>query len=450
MTRDMGGEAALQRKRHGEEVAHLLLCYGKSRDLKIRDRIVAHYSNLVESVARRFSNASEPVEDLTQEGYIGLLTAIDLYDPAKNVKFSTYATHFIIGQIKHCLRDRGKIIKEPAWLQELNQRVTRTIDALAQQEGRPPSNLEIAHMMDMTEEAVADMMMTREIFKVSSIDGTSDSDDDNSGTVDMDRKQSGHPSTSFQLPVEDKIVLETAMLKLKELEQHVLFAFYFKDLNQTEIARQMGISCNYVSHILRNATKKLKKIIATDDLRTSQLELVKMRQRLELQQAQIEQTSIVDDLTRLYNRRYYDNRLQEEVSRASRTTVEISVVFVQIFGLDAAAKHLGTLKRDEIVVGASDIIRRCVRRVDILTRYDEATFAVILPFTGATVHVVTARIESALAEWTQEKGWNRERRLLAYGVGSAVYPHDARQPAALSNMARSEAGGETYAIARAA
>ena len=250
--------------------------------------------------------------------------------------------------------------------------------------------------------------------------------------------------------MEDKIVLETAMLKLKELEQHVLFAFYFKDLNQTEIAKQMGISCNYVSHILRNATKKLKKIIATDDLRTSQLELVKMRQRLEFQQAQIEQTPIVDDLTRLYNRRYYDNRLQEEMSRASRTSVEISVVFVRIFGLDAAAKQLGTLRRDEVVVGASDVIRRCVRRVDILTRYDDTTFAAILPFTGATVHVVTARIEHALNEWTQEKGWNKDRRLLAYGIGSAVYPHDARLPATLSDLARQEASGEIYAVARAA
>ena len=258
-TRENTSAAALLRRRHEEDVAQLLAGYRQSRDLKIRDRVVTHYSNLVESVARRFSNASEPVEDLIQEGYIGLLTAVDLYDPAKNVKFSTYATHFIIGQIKHCLRDRGKIIKEPAWLQELNQRMTRTIDALAQQLSRPPTNLEIARMMDMTEEAVADMMMTREIFKVSSIDGGSENDEDNNGTVDIDRKQSAHPTASFNLPVEDKIVLETAMLKLKELEQHVLFAFYFKDLNQTEIARQMGISCNYVSHILRNATKKLKK-----------------------------------------------------------------------------------------------------------------------------------------------------------------------------------------------
>jgi RNA polymerase sigma-B factor len=439
--------AAVARKRHEEDVAQLLQHYRQYRDSKTRDRIVLQYSNLVESVARRFSNASEPVEDLAQEGYIGLLTAIDLYDPAKNVKFSTYATHFIIGQIKHCLRDRGKIIKEPAWLQELNQRMTRTIDSLAQQLSRPPTNLEVGRMMDMTEEAVADMMVTREIFKVSSIDGGSDSDEDNSGTIDLDRKQRNDPTVSFQLPLEDKVVLETAMLKLKELEQHVLYAFYFKELNQTEIARKMGISCNYVSHILRNATKKLKKIIATDDLRTTQLELVQMRQRLEYQQAQIEQTPIVDELTRLYNRRYYDNRLHEEISRASRTTVELSVVFVKLYGLDALAKQFGTLRRDEATVGAADIARRSVRRVDIITRYDDTTFALILPFTGTTVNVVTARIEEALHHWIADKGWNDNRILLTFAIGSAVYPRDARQPAVLSKIAHAEAAGETLALA---
>ena len=442
--------AALTRKRQEEDTAQLLQSYRRNRDSKIRDRIVLQYSNLVESVARRFSNASEPVEDLTQEGYIGLLTAIELYDPSKNVKFSTYATHFIIGQIKHCLRDRGKIIKEPAWLQELNQRMTRAIDALAQHLSRPPSNMEIARIMDMTEEAVADMMMTREIFKVSSIDGGNENEDDSVGTVDIERKQRNDPSVSFQLPVEDKIVLETAMLNLKELEQHVLYAFYFKDLNQTEIARQMGISCNYVSHILRNATKKLKKILATDDLRNSQLELVKMRHRLEIQQAKIEQTPIVDELTRLYNRRYYDNRLQEEVSRASRSTVELSVVFVNVTGLDALAKFLGTQRRDEALLGMTNIIQRSVRRVDIVTRYAENIFALILPFTGTTVSVVTERIDQALEELISAKGWNADRRLLTYGIGSAVYPHDSRQSDALSHLAAAEAADEPIVLARAA
>lgn len=439
-------EAAVARKRQEENTAILLHSYRQSRDEKARERLVAQYANLVESIARRFAAASEPVEDLAQEGYIGLLTAIDLYDPAKQVKFSTYATHFIIGQIKHCLRDRGKIIKEPAWLQELNQRMTRTIDALGQQLSRPPTNLEIARMMDMTEEAVTEMMMTREVFKVSSIDGGSDSEEDNGGTVDMDRKQRADPSSSFQLPVEDRIVLETAMLKLKELEQHVLHAFYFKDLNQTEIARQMGISCNYVSHILRNATKKLKNILHADELRTSQLQLTHMRQRLEMQQAQLDQMPIVDDLTRLYNRRYYDNRLQEEVSRASRTGTELSVIFVRLDGLETLSRQLGTLKRDEALTGTSDILRRSVRRVDILTRYDEQTFALILPFTGESVDVVTRRMEQNMANWLREKGWNLTRQRLTFGIGSAVFPLDSRQPETLSQLACEEAKSERDAL----
>ena len=301
----------------------LLLEYRRTNRPELRDQIVLQFIGLVESVARRFSGAAEPVEDLAQEGYIGLITAIELYDPTKNVKFSTYATHFVIGQIKHCLRDRGKIIKEPAWLQELNQRMTRVIEALTQELGHPPANLEIARMMNMTEEAVAEMMMTREVFKVSSIDGGSDSEEDNGGTVNMDRQRGKEMTVAFQLPLEERIVLDTAMLKLKELEQTVLNEFYFKDLNQTEIAKNLNISCNYVSHILRTSTKKLKKILVTEDLRDAQRKVVLMQQRLDEQQSAAEQ-QIVDGMTRLYNRHYYETRLEEELSRTSRANGEAS------------------------------------------------------------------------------------------------------------------------------
>ncbi len=230
------------------------------------------------------------------------------------------------------------------------------------------------------------------------------------------------------------------------MEQHVLHAFYFKDLNQTEIARQMGISCNYVSHILRNATKKLKNILHADELRTSQLQLTHMRQRLEMQQAQLDQMPIVDDLTRLYNRRYYDNRLQEEVSRASRTGTELSVIFVRLDGLETLSRQLGTLKRDEALTGTSDILRRSVRRVDILTRYDEQTFALILPFTGESVDVVTRRMEQNMAAWLREKGWNLTRQRLTFGIGSAVFPLDSRQPETLSRLACAESKSERDAL----
>src|SRR5689334_21103410 len=82
------------RRRADVEVLRMLHDYRTSRKPELRYRIVLQYTNLVESVARRFSGATEPAADLAQEGYIGLITAVDLYDPAKNVKFSTYATHF--------------------------------------------------------------------------------------------------------------------------------------------------------------------------------------------------------------------------------------------------------------------------------------------------------------------------------------------------------------------
>jgi RNA polymerase sigma-B factor len=437
-----------QRKRAEEEVLQLLLEYRQARSLELRDRIVLQYTSLVESVARRFAGSAEPVEDLAQEGYIGLITAIDLYDPAKNVKFSTYATHFIIGQIKHCLRDRGKIIKEPAWLQELNQRMTRAIDTLAQQLSRPPTNAEIAQLMGLAEEAVTEMMTTRETFKVTSIDGGSSNGEEDGGAIDIERKAATEVAVSFQLPVEERIVLETAMEKLKALEQTVLFEFYYKDLNQTEIARRLGISCNYVSHILRNSTKKLKKILVTDELRDTQLKMTLMRRRLEEQQAHLEQTPIVDGLTRFYNRHYFENRLEEELSRASRMNSEVAVLFIMLGGLEAFTRVQGTLKGDDAVLGSADIIRKTVRRVDIITRYNADTFALILPFTGPNVQIVRSRLETALSAWLEAQGWDAGRAPLTLGLGSATYPRDATQPQALSSLAHRQIAPE--ALPRAA
>ncbi|MCS6777082.1 MAG: sigma-70 family RNA polymerase sigma factor [Chloroherpetonaceae bacterium] len=441
----MSTEASVttSRKRAEEEVLQLLSDYRQTRKTELRDRIVMQYTNLVESVARRFSGSAEPVEDLIQEGYIGLITAIDLYDPTKNVKFSTYATHFIIGQIKHFLRDRGKIIKEPAWLQELNQRLTRAIEALTQQLGRQPTNQEIAQTTGMSEETVSEIMMTREVFKVTSIHGGGDSDEDNGGAVDMERQKGVDVAVSFQLPVEERIVLETAMQKLKELEQTVIWEFYFKDRNQTEIARQLGISCNYVSHILRNSTKKLKKILATDELRDAQMKMAQMRRRMEEQQAFIEQHTVVDPQTRLYNRRYYETRLEEEICRASRLGVELSVLLIGLHGLPVFLRTYGTLKYDEAVGGIAGLLQRTVRRVDIVTRFSDETFALILPHTGQNVRVVACRVHRTLSGWLEERGWHAGRAPLKINAGWALYPGEAQHSAELTALAEQRLQSDT-------
>jgi RNA polymerase sigma factor (sigma-70 family) len=110
----------------------------------LKAKIARAYAGLVESVARKFVGTGEPLEDLAQEGYLGLLSALEYYDPQKGVRFSTYATHFIGGAIRHFLRDRSRMIREPAWLQETAVRVERSIESLTATLEREPTSGELA------------------------------------------------------------------------------------------------------------------------------------------------------------------------------------------------------------------------------------------------------------------------------------------------------------------
>jgi RNA polymerase sigma factor (sigma-70 family) len=118
------------------------LRYGDRASL--RDHLVLLHAPLVEHCARNFAASGEPVEDLVQEGYVGLIKAVDRFDPDKGVRFSTYACHLINGEIRHYLRDLGRLIHEPGWHFELRQRIARVNDQLTQQLSRPPEPEEIA------------------------------------------------------------------------------------------------------------------------------------------------------------------------------------------------------------------------------------------------------------------------------------------------------------------
>jgi RNA polymerase sigma-B factor len=363
---------------------------------------------------------------MVQEGYIGLITAVDLYDASKGVKFSTYATHFVIGQIKHYLRDKGKIIKEPAWLQELNQKMSRVIDSLAQKHGRPPVESEIAEVMGLPEEQVAEMLTTREVFKVSSLDNTLEREDGSGtgGTVDPE-KIKDQKTTSFQLPLEDKIVLETAMDRLKDIEQQVIQHFFFADLNQTEIAKKLGISCNYVSHILRNSTKKLKKILMTDEIRDTQIQVTQLSRRVSDQSRVIEQLTVVDSLTGIYNRKYYLDRLNEEIIRACRYGHPVGILLARITLPESVGKLARLVRTDDVIQQAAERIRASVRKADVLARVDEHVFGLILPHTGAQVERVAQRVERLLGAEAFVSPHTGESVKAEVEVAWASYPEHA-------------------------
>lgn len=431
-----------------EEIQERLADYARSRDDKTRDQIVMQYTNLVESIGRRFVGACEPLEDLIQEGYIGLIASVDKYDADKGVKFSTYATHFIIGQIKHYLRDKGKIIKEPAWLQELNQRMSRVIESLGQKLGRQPTEKEIGDVMQMPESTVVELLTTREVFKVSSLDG-GDKDDSSSSQRDSE-KISDEKIVTFQLPLEDKIVLEAAMQRMKDIEQQVISEHFYKGHNQTEIAKQLGISCNYVSHILRNGTKKLKKILTTEEIRDAQMQRTNVSTRPRTRASANEAVSVIDSATGIYSRNYFEQRLDEEISRACRQGAKLVLMLIDVKLPDDAHKYLRMLRMDDILYAAAQSMREHIRKMDVMARFGNTSFALILPHTSSRASVVGERMEEVLNSIAIESGRKTERISAEACIGIAKYPAQASNAKAMlcaacedMGMTMEELTGET-------
>lgn len=393
----------MSRRYDDNEIQQLVSEYHLTGDLSLRERIVEQFSNLVESVARRFVNTGEPLEDLIQEGYIGLLNAVELYNPQRGTKFSTYATHFIIGQIKHYLRDRGKIIKVPAWIQELQQKLARVVDSLSQQLGRQPTPSEIGAVMQMDEKQVEYLLATNELFHISPLEQSESEEEDYSPATDLEKIE--HPdSLTMQLATEERLVLQHAMERLKEIERQVIYAFFYEERSQTEIAKQLGISCNYVSHILRNSTKKLRKILVTQEVQEAQAQMMRLQSRAQALQSELLQPSVVDPVTRCYNRRYFESRLDEEINRASRYGYSLGLVIVRIGGSQQFIHQHGINLFEGIMARLAPRLRAKVRKADIPARTDVAEFAFILPYTGEQSAVVMQRLSEEAWHMLAEEG----------------------------------------------
>src|SRR3989304_4696162 len=145
-----------------EEVDAIFREFRRTKDTALRDRIIAEHLYLVQAVAKKFSGLGESHDDLLQEGSMGLINAVDLYDLSRGVRFSTYASHLIEGQIRHYLRDKGMLIRQPAWVQELGSKINKATDQLAHKLERAPSLSEIAKHLGTSEASVTQVMKARE------------------------------------------------------------------------------------------------------------------------------------------------------------------------------------------------------------------------------------------------------------------------------------------------
>jgi RNA polymerase sigma-B factor len=415
-----------ERTRTEEETIQLIAMVQRYRDEDARERLVRAHTPLVEKVARRFLDTGEPLEDLMQEGFLGLLTAIDLFDTNYSVKFTTYAHHLITGQMRHYLRDKGTIIREPAWSQDLRRTIKKAAAELASRLQREPTTAELAEACNLTEEAVSEVLAAEQVAKVVSLDGFTE---DDAPAVDPDKIRS-LKHTSFQLPLEDRIVLEEIVSNLKSIEQRVVQDFFFRDLTQTEIARSLGVSCNYVSHLLKSSLKKLGKSIAFTELQERQL-----RKRTAVTTDYEEEISVVDRVTGLYTAGYYERRMDEEIARSRTMGYELSSVYLACEDLSDAQARYGVEWTERTLSSIAQIIKGSIRRCDIAAHFGDGTFAIILPHTGEGARVVLDRLLSTLTNTDMGRGVTLHFRGVALLVptdGSSARDLNGRAGATLS------------------
>lgn len=392
-----------------QDPERLVLQYLEAPQPDLKDLIVVEYSGMVERIARRFSGV-EPMEDLVQVGFIGLLNALSKFNPANGVQFNTYATHLVAGEIKHYLRDRAQTIRHPAWLQELRQKVNKTSSSLHARNGKPPTEHELAEACGVSESTIRDVMLSAEMIKVSSLDSSPGDEDD--GETEVDRIEDLSQGAGG-LSIEDKLVLEEALLQLRDLERDVLVMFHFEALNQTDIAHRLGISCNYVSHILRQSLSKLRRILTSEE----------HKERILREDSSLSDRSVMDARTGVYTEEYLRARVQEEVHRASAHDGVVSVMLIEFRGLGKLKSFYGEASVRDFLVDAADFLKGSVRRLDIVARFGSAGFGIILPSTGPSVTVVRQRITQKFDAWLT--GRMSPGGPLRAAIGHATYPEHA-------------------------
>lgn len=232
----------------------------ESTKKKLKRLIVLAYIPLVKKVARGFARRStDPVEDITQVGSLGLVKAIDLFNPGISTNFKTYATYLITGEIRHYLRDKTTIIRAPREIKELSYRVHKLTLELTEKYGSQPTDEQIAKALQMPQEKIEEVTELERRTTTVSIDQITGSED--SGQASLMEKIADEKDQNFLNTFEDKMILEDAIKELPEEDQKIITMNFFEGLNQREISEKLGISQMQVSRKLKKALNKLFELI---------------------------------------------------------------------------------------------------------------------------------------------------------------------------------------------
>ena len=229
--------------------------YHEHGDLRAREELVKRFLPLARDLALRYRYTDEPVDDLFQVAAMGLLKAIDRYEPDRGSKFTSYAAPTILGELKRHFRDRGWALRVPRDLQERVLAVGRARERLSTQLGRSPTVLEIAGELGLTQEHVLEATEAARSYEAASLDApVSREDDDGAALIDT----IAGDGSALELVV-TREALASTWRDLPDIEREVVRLRFMEDLTQREIGERVGYSQMHVSRILRRALNRLER-----------------------------------------------------------------------------------------------------------------------------------------------------------------------------------------------
>jgi RNA polymerase sigma-B factor len=209
----------------------------------VRARLIEKHMGLVRSVARRYARGDEPVDDLVQVGAIGLIKAVDRFEPARGRSLRAVAVPAIEGEIRHHLRDRSQLVRTPRPVVELAGRVRRAQVTIGAREGRLPTPAELAEAVGATEEQVVQALQSR------------------APVVELEPEQAPAAPDDF---ADERALLEAGMSVLSQRERRILELRYYEDRSQVDIAKEIGLSQAQVSRLIRRAVDRMRAAVVED------------------------------------------------------------------------------------------------------------------------------------------------------------------------------------------
>jgi RNA polymerase sigma-B factor len=234
----------------------LLESYHEDGDPRARDELVERFLPLARQLARRYQRTNEPLDDLMQVASVGLVKAIDRFDPERGTAFSTFAVPTILGELKRYFRDSGWAVHVPRGMQERSMKVDQAVDALHRKLGRTPSVKEVAAELALSQEEVLEAIEVHSAYEALSLEQQR-GDDPDSGSTYVDAIATEEERYEV---VEYAATIAPALRALSPRDRLILHLRFSEDLTQSEIAERIGVSQMHVSRLIRRALTRLRAV----------------------------------------------------------------------------------------------------------------------------------------------------------------------------------------------